>query len=740
MYAYSDTLILTGKAPRRPTIEEYELNAIKQFGVSLSKLKLSAAAKIRLHLDCDGRVEQIIFLEGSPTDTQMKELARFVGQQPFGIVPDYMKSGGLSDIVTDFTVSELEGIPTRNNMYISGGMEQLLALRLEEVGKPTVPPRPPAPAYTSAARAYDDKIGQIYNQLSAPSSINENDDDQLAMQIADLCASLDAKPAETDDLLIQLSVKIQACPLYGPKSPSGRILKLALKRLDDFCRQLMQRDLSEKRNNFARILELQKMTLELALKVNGYDSFALFKVCDLLEGSDMSLEASILYKHALNCLKQIDARRNELPQLEQKYADALTLAGKTAEASAVLADIKAMKDAELAEAKKRSKLSLEALLRNPKEEALKIIAARLDYSACLRREGNLQSAKEELLRAVADAEALPQRDAFVPWQLNLDRQVAALADLPLSSEEELLVCKIVSNLEAKLKGGFSYPNFIFRPNDNSDLKELVVKTIVKEKEKKFGPRSGQLESWLGLLAGYLETKHEYREEVALRRTILEIKENQARIMTVPLRIQLAIVQLKAGDIGGADRNYKAAVASLMNTSNDSDSFHFAHMALLQLAAAFIDAGDLPDADVCWRTAFKLQVSKEVDQQSLNKLLAAYAAVKKYDKAIALLDFLIDTIMQEPGHEAKSVVPRRLLIILALQASTDSNVNSRSAEFKTLSENRFAEFIRLCDTQGKSDKKFWETEKDEAIQERIDELRLLGRDSDAKKLEQEYDIR
>jgi hypothetical protein len=91
-------------------------------------------------------------------------------------------------------------------------------------------------------------------------------------------------------------------------------------------------------------------------------------------------------------------------------------------------------------------------------------------------------------------------------------------------------------------------------------------------------------------------------------------------------------------------------------------------------------------------------------------------------------------MQEPGHEANSVAPRRQLASLALRASTDASLGARSSEFKTLSENKFAELIHMCDMQEKTNKQSWKLRKDEAIQERIDELRQLGQDRDAKKLE------
>ena len=739
MYAYSDSLTLSGEPARRPTLAEYELNAIKQFGVLTSKLKLPAEAKIRLHLDYDGRIEQIVFLEGTANEVQLKELSGLIGQEPFGVVPDYVKSGGLSDIVTDFSVSELEGIPRRGNMYVSGGLGELIALRLKEVGKLVIPPPPPALPYDSSARAYDEMIGKLYSQLSVPTS-TKDDDGKTGTQINELCASLKiAKPAEIDELLKQLSLKIQACPVYGIKSPSVKNLKSALKNLDEFYRQLMPKDLSENRNNLARVLKLQRMAFELALKTDGYDPYALFKLCDLLEASDMSLEASVLYKLALDCLKTIDSRRNELPQLLQQYANALTLAGKPEEASRALAEITAMKNADLAQARKKSKFKLEELLRKPNEDALRIISARLDYSSALRREGNIEAAKEELSRAAEVAEALPQRDGLVAWTNNLDQQIGALADLHLSSEEQLLVCKIVASLEAKLKGGFSYMNFGFLPNDESDLKERVVRTIIQEKEKKFGSQSEQLEWWLGLLAGHLETKHNYREAEALRKTVLEIKENQARVVTVPARIQLAIVQVKAGEIDAANRSYQAAISSLQSSMSGSSSFSPAHSALSQLIGAYVDAKNLSDADNCWRAAYKLQ-DKGYDQLSLKKLLDAYVAEKSYNKAFLLLDFLIDTTTQKPGHEANSVAPRRWASVLALRASMDTTLGSRCAEFRKLSENNFAEIIHLCDTREKPDKQFWKTQKAETIQERIDELRRLGLDSDAKKLEQKYDVK
>jgi hypothetical protein len=739
IYAYGDTMIVAMKSSRRPTIQEYELNVIRQFGAVVLKLKISTEAKIRLHLDYDGRIEQIVFLEGSPTKTQLEELSRLIGQQPFGAMPNYLKASGLSDIVTDFTVSELEGSPTRKSLYISGGMEQLVSLRLKEIGKESIPPHPPAPPYDSSARAYDEEIGKIYSQLPVRTYSKEDDEVQTAKQIGELSASLAiAKPAEIDELIRQLSLKIQACPV-AVRAPSMKNLKSALKDLDDVYRQLMRKDLSENRNNLAHVLKVQKMVLELALKTNGYDPYALFKICDLLEGADMSLEATVLYKEGIDCLRRIGSRRNELPQLLQRYVDALTLAGKPDEAARALEEIKAIKNAELVQARKNSKYILEELLRKPNADALKTIAARLAYSASLRREGNLQSAKEELLLAVDDAAALPQKDAAVSWEMHLDQQIGALADLQLSSEEQLLVCKMVSNLESKLKGGFSYPNFSFRSNDESDLKEQVVRTIIQEKEKKFGPQSEELEQWLGSLAGHLEAKHKYREAEAYRKTLLEIKENEARVITVPARIQLAIVQVKAAEIDAANLNYRTAISAVQFPMNGSSNSTLVHLALSQLTGAYIDANDLSDADNCWRAAYKLQ-DKGYDQLLLNKLLDAYVAGKSYDKAIVLLNFLVDTTTQKPGLEANSIALRRQAAILALRASMDTTLGSRCVEFKALSKYKFAEIIQLCDTQEKPDKQFWKTQKVDAIQERIDELRLLGLYSDAKKLEQEYDVK
>jgi predicted negative regulator of RcsB-dependent stress response len=82
--------------------------------------------------------------------------------------------------------------------------------------------------------------------------------------------------------------------------------------------------------------------------------------------------------------------------------------------------------------------------------------------------------------------------------------------------------------------------------------------------------------------------------------------------------------------------YIRSILSLQNPMKGSSNLNSAHSALLQLVDAFINARDLSDADDCWRTAFKMD--SEFNQRSLNKLLDVYVAEKKYDKAIALLNF------------------------------------------------------------------------------------------------------
>jgi hypothetical protein len=52
-------------------------------GALLLKLKISAIAKIRLYLNSDGKVQKIVFLEGSPTAAQLSDLSRLIGPKVF---------------------------------------------------------------------------------------------------------------------------------------------------------------------------------------------------------------------------------------------------------------------------------------------------------------------------------------------------------------------------------------------------------------------------------------------------------------------------------------------------------------------------------------------------------------------------------------------------------------------------------------------------------------------------------
>jgi hypothetical protein len=76
-------LVLQDNLFRKPTLDGYELNAVKKFGALLLKLKISAIAKIRLYLNSDGKVQKIVFLEGSPTAAQLSDLSRLIGPKVF---------------------------------------------------------------------------------------------------------------------------------------------------------------------------------------------------------------------------------------------------------------------------------------------------------------------------------------------------------------------------------------------------------------------------------------------------------------------------------------------------------------------------------------------------------------------------------------------------------------------------------------------------------------------------------
>jgi tetratricopeptide (TPR) repeat protein len=217
---------------------------------------------------------------------------------------------------------------------------------------------------------------------------------------------------------------------------------------------------------------------------------------------------------------------------------------------------------------------------------------------------------------------------------------------------------------------------------------------------------------------------------------LEISENQSGT-NVPASVRLAIVQLKLGKVDEAKRNYQQAVSSLQKRMDDPRSAGPAHSSLMQLVRAFIDAKDLSDADECWRSAFTLKMDWGLNQTYLNDLLDAYLARKKYDQGIDLLNFVIEIATPEPGQEANSVSARRQLAGLTLVASTDASLGTRRGEMKTLSEKEFTELVRMCDTKDKPSLQFWKMQKDQAVQERIDELRQLGLENDAQKLERKF---
>lgn len=429
--------------------------------------------------------------------------------------------------------------------------------------------------------------------------------------------------------------------------------------------------------------DVQRQCYKLKVKAQGFEFSALSNFCNFLQTEGRDDEAADLLADACRYIEgSSDTRiKNQLVNARNSLLNVLTRAGRADEANAVKEEIAKVHDQEVAEAISREEASIKDLESQASPDYARLAETRLRLAGAYVRERNGVGLRPLLVKVISDLEKMHGRlegavsvnhlsgtANQISFHLSyLVQELSRKGTIPASDYEDVLV-KAFTTADRQLNGGLDQQRmYVSSLSSNGKLEAAVMNALIKERQEREGIHAASLRPIYESLARNEQRRREYNNYLVHEREILAIDQAHSAERSVILQDQVSLAKacLFVHQNSEANKLFESVRKTLSSEKVDLPTKSSMSTLLADLSHELVTANQIPQADAAVRLAISLMNAAARNgtefysiSQATSKLVAEYSTSHEQQKAVDLLNYVVENLEKIEGKENLSVLQYR----------------------------------------------------------------------------------